>query len=399
MCALLLRLRRRRFVWHSGCAEEKSVLGDVAFPSFDGIVSWRSLPSPLTKKGISFMQTTSKIFILCLFCVALFLVNGCGKQNAASEEQPWEMPSIPATKPGIEPLMKRGHLFLENSDWRQANEYFDKVLDIDPEYAPAYTGKLCAELGVRSEADLGDFADPISEYRNFELAVRFANATYRKTLEGYDRANHIARDNVPLQLKRLGTYIEEYAVDNRGYPTTEQGLYTLIYIPDNVGVLPMPDPTMGNPKGTTPMTSGAIDPNTGLPIPDPMGGGGVSVSVWTYPLHNPQLYLQQRKRATPYVANEKDLTDPWGRPYRYDNSQAYFGLNVTGTDKPAIWSAGRDGIDGTDDDILNWDPADAQRLIMARQQQMQMQGQIMMPNQDMPNGMLMPGIPPGMPKQ
>ena len=35
------------FVRHSGCAEEKSVLGDMAFPSFlDGIVSCRSCRNP-----------------------------------------------------------------------------------------------------------------------------------------------------------------------------------------------------------------------------------------------------------------------------------------------------------------------------------------------------------------
>jgi tetratricopeptide (TPR) repeat protein len=83
--------------------------------------------------------------------------------------------------------MKRGHLFLEDSDWQQAAEYFDKVLDIDPEYAPAYVGKLCAELNVRSEADLGDLTRPFSDLRNFELALRFADNAYRKTLEGYDR--------------------------------------------------------------------------------------------------------------------------------------------------------------------------------------------------------------------
>ena len=118
------------------------------------------------------MQTTSKLFVLCLVCFVLSFVSGCGKQNA---------------KPGVESQMKRGHLFLESSNWRQATEYFDKVLDIDPEYAPAYTGKLCAELGVRSEADLADLARPISDLRNFELAVRFADNAYRKTLEGYDK--------------------------------------------------------------------------------------------------------------------------------------------------------------------------------------------------------------------
>jgi hypothetical protein len=82
--------------------------------------------------------------------------------------------------------MKRGKLFLEDSDWKQANEYFDKVLDIDPEYAPAYVGKLCAELEVRQEELLGDYKEPISEQNNFQKAMRFGNADFNTKLKSYD---------------------------------------------------------------------------------------------------------------------------------------------------------------------------------------------------------------------
>ena len=35
-------------------------------------------------------------------------------------------------------------MFLEDKDWASANEYFDKVLDINPENCEAYAGKFCA---------------------------------------------------------------------------------------------------------------------------------------------------------------------------------------------------------------------------------------------------------------
>jgi len=91
-----------------------------------------------------------------------------------------------AAAPGVESLMKRGHLFLEDSDWNQADGYFDKVLDIDPEYAPAYVGKLCAELKVRNEESLGDFERPISKQKHFQKAVRFADEEHKAKIEGYD---------------------------------------------------------------------------------------------------------------------------------------------------------------------------------------------------------------------
>jgi len=76
---------------------------------------------------------------------------------------------------GIESLMKRGHLFLEDSDWQQANIYFDRALDINPEYAPAYIGKLCAELEIRNESYLSDAEIPLSNISSFQKAIRFSD--------------------------------------------------------------------------------------------------------------------------------------------------------------------------------------------------------------------------------
>jgi hypothetical protein len=104
----------------------------------------------------------------------------------------------------------------------------------------------------------------------------------------------------------------------------------------------------------------------------------------------------------PYIDNEKELTDPWNQPYRYDSSLTYHGVNqFTGSTKPAIWSAGPDKTDGTDDDIRSWDIVEAQERLQQRMQ-MQIQGGGMGMGQDMmtmePTSILSPGtmpIPPG----
>ena len=38
-------------------------------------------------------------------------------------------------------------MFLEDGDWNSANEYCEKVLDMDSEDPSAYLGKLLSELG------------------------------------------------------------------------------------------------------------------------------------------------------------------------------------------------------------------------------------------------------------
>ena len=237
-----------------------------------------------------------------------------------------------------------------------------------------------------------------------------------------------------LQINTLRGQLEQYNQDNRGYPTTEQGLYALIFIPDNVGLstatLQPPGNMTGAPgmMGETDMEGGMFGGSGGagpelLNQPNPMntmngmmgntqgmmgetgmmsGGGGTMASAWTQPTHNSQIYTQQRRRPNPYIL-EKDLTDSWGRPFRYDNSRSFYGLNRTGSEMPAIWSAGRDGQDGTDDDILGWDPEDAAQALAIHQQQMQMrqmnQGgmggqQGFDPMNPMSNQMMQQGMPP-----
>ncbi|MCL2767349.1 MAG: DUF6273 domain-containing protein, partial [Synergistaceae bacterium] len=93
-----------------------------------------------------------------------------------------------AAEPGVESLMKRGWLFLEDEEWKQADEYFDRVLDIDPEHAPAYLGKLCAELKIKDEADLANHAKTLDDMQNYQRALHFADADFRALIEGYNQA-------------------------------------------------------------------------------------------------------------------------------------------------------------------------------------------------------------------
>jgi alpha-tubulin suppressor-like RCC1 family protein len=97
---------------------------------------------------------------------------------------------------GIESLMKRGNLALEDSKWNEAYECFDKILDIDPEYAPVYIGMLCLELKFKNEADLADYKKPLDDMPYYQKALRFADASYRAKVTGYNQAikDHIAEE-------------------------------------------------------------------------------------------------------------------------------------------------------------------------------------------------------------
>lgn len=87
--------------------------------------------------------------------------------------------------PGVTSLLKRAALFLEDGDTASAREYYDRVLDIDPECAEAYMGKVCAETGCRKESDLGTLNYCVDMRGDWQKAVRFASAGQKQTYEGY----------------------------------------------------------------------------------------------------------------------------------------------------------------------------------------------------------------------
>jgi hypothetical protein len=105
---------------------------------------------------------------------------------------------VQQSKPSIESLLKRAFMFIEDGDWGSANQYCEKVLDIDPECARAYLGNLMVELKVKKQENLKDQPTPFDNLNNYQKAVRFADAVLRRELEDY-----IAAVNKRIEDERL----------------------------------------------------------------------------------------------------------------------------------------------------------------------------------------------------
>lgn len=96
-------------------------------------------------------------------------------------------------------LMKRAFMFLEDGDWATADEYCEKVLDIDPENASAYLGKLMAELQVNTQGSLQDYPKPFDGNNNYQKAVRFADEKFKSVLVGYTEHIRTRNENARLE--------------------------------------------------------------------------------------------------------------------------------------------------------------------------------------------------------
>ena len=86
------------------------------------------------------------------------------------------------------PLLRRAFLFCEDGEFDNADEYAEKVLDINPECAEAYVVKLLIELELKKSSDLAQCKAPISDSPNYQKALRFATPEYRETIEGYNNS-------------------------------------------------------------------------------------------------------------------------------------------------------------------------------------------------------------------
>lgn len=86
------------------------------------------------------------------------------------------------------PLLRRAFLFCEDGEYDSANEYAEKVLDINPECAEAYVIKLLIECRLKKPSDLAGCSLPFTDSHNYQKAIRFATPEYRETIEGYNDA-------------------------------------------------------------------------------------------------------------------------------------------------------------------------------------------------------------------
>ena len=89
--------------------------------------------------------------------------------------------------PNAQSLMKRAFIFLEDEEWDKADEYFEKILDLDPENGEAYLGKMLVELNVSSKSELKDLDEPFDDCDNYSKVIRYADSKLKNELEGYLR--------------------------------------------------------------------------------------------------------------------------------------------------------------------------------------------------------------------
>ena len=80
-------------------------------------------------------------------------------------------------------VLERGFLFAEDKNWEDANACFEKVLNVAPQNAEAYLGKLLVDLQVSTKDGLLTCGQLFDQNINYKKVIRFGDAEIKAFIE------------------------------------------------------------------------------------------------------------------------------------------------------------------------------------------------------------------------
>lgn len=86
----------------------------------------------------------------------------------------------------VNSILKRGYMFLEDGEFQQATDCFNRCLDINPEVSDAYWGLVLVDAGCRNNNEIIKRGQSIKETKEYRYALRFADSEQNKK---YDEIN------------------------------------------------------------------------------------------------------------------------------------------------------------------------------------------------------------------
>ncbi len=99
-------------------------------------------------------------------------------------------------------VLERGFLYAEDQDWEGANECFEKVLNVAPQNAQAYLGKLLVDLKVSTKEGLLTCGQLFDQNNNYKKILRFGDSELKTFIQraseegGADAREQLYKDAV-----------------------------------------------------------------------------------------------------------------------------------------------------------------------------------------------------------
>ena len=150
------------------------------------------------------------------------------KKIVVKEENPIPTSTTTNTNPTIRNLLRRVSLFVEEKNWEQANEYCERILDIDMENGEAYLHKLCIECQISKIDDIVVLNDSsliykIKQSSNYRNIIKFGDDKIR------EKINHLL--NIIVENNNSAKYSQAKRLfENNTLESYEEALKIFILI-------------------------------------------------------------------------------------------------------------------------------------------------------------------------
>jgi len=158
--------------------------------------------------GATFKIKEADTYCKCEFCGSISTLKDSLQKNAETDA-----------------LVMRAYLLLEDSNFQKADQYFEKILDIDPHCSMAYIGKLLCQLGFRAIDNLACSKMLLSSYDYYNKAVRFASEKERDKYEQLAAAVTAKYDQEVLAHEQEISKLESSIVSQNEYLEKNKGDY------------------------------------------------------------------------------------------------------------------------------------------------------------------------------
>ena len=140
----------------------------------------------------------------------------------------------------IQALVERSEILIGDGEYEKASKLLDEVLNNDPRNAKAYILLLLIELKLKDESELGDYPSLLTNYKNYNNALKFADKDYKEKLEQYN-------DNALSNLDHLYNLTNDL-INDKKYDEAKSALIKLGDYKDSKTLLNKIDKLMINEK-------------------------------------------------------------------------------------------------------------------------------------------------------
>ena len=132
----------------------------------------------------------------------------------------------------IAPLLKRVYIFLEDEEWSRADDFCEKILNINPVLAEAYLCKLMIEFKCSIKDDLYNLNRSITTSKNYLKIIRYGNEAEKCYIQ------NVADEIFKNSAKIAAEHVEEkycYALEKKEKAKSESDYKELVAIFEELG--------------------------------------------------------------------------------------------------------------------------------------------------------------------